>query len=201
WAKCRVFLFGCETSGTFIYPLALWRHESFRDCHGFAANELSCGPTRYAATSTFSLRGWARDPWAVVLAKQSEDGRETACADFSAWRSHAADAARLALHVLLREQLRHEPISSKSRLHRACHQLSQRHWLRTGVSGGSRPRGTRRFRISRRCGRGKIPAKPQRCRCQAHRSLGRELRWLFDRTGAGPQLRFVCRRRGFSWSA
>jgi hypothetical protein len=60
-----------------------------------------------------------------------------------AWRAAAADAARLALHVLLPQLLRDESVSRESGLPGPVGQLSQRHRLWPRLSSGSASRRAR----------------------------------------------------------
>ena len=117
-------------------------------------------------------------------------------AGLRARRTAAADAARLALHGLLRERLRREPIPRQSRLHRPLGQLSPRHRLRARVSFPGGRRRARRVGISGRAGRRAAAAVARRRRCRARRHLGRFVRRLPDGAGARPQLRRVRRRSG-----
>ena len=79
-------------------------------------------------------------------------------------RAAAADAARLALHGLLRERLRREPVPRQPRLHRAVGELPSRHRLRPRVPVSGERRAARRVRVSRRPRRREISAGAHRRR-------------------------------------
>jgi len=71
---------------------------------------------------------------------EERHGQETRARLHARW-SNPPNAARLALHVLLRELLRDERVSRQSWLRRAFGQLPQRHRLWPRVPGSSWPRG------------------------------------------------------------
>jgi len=138
---------------------------------------------------------------ATVFAEEFKGWRETTGVDFFAWRTDAADAAGLALHVLLLELVRDEPVFGKPRIHCAGGKLSQRDWLWTSVPRSAGTRGAWRDGVSRRVGGWKISARARGCGRQANRIVGRELRGLSDRAGPWMELRFFRGRRGHAWSA
>ena len=71
---------------------------------------------------------------------------------------------------------------------------------RSGIGYADRPnlsqyRGKRQCGISRRAGRGQVPADAIGCRSQSHRHLGIVVRRRADLTGAGPQFGYLQGRR------
>ena len=88
-------------------------------------------PERCAGGSTAGYLFGGRRPylaWPIVFA-QDRDGPAASGGPFFPRRIAAADAARLALHVLLQQCLRAESVSGEPRIHRAVGELSQRHRL------------------------------------------------------------------------
>src|SRR6267142_2239896 len=139
--------------------------------------------------------------WTALCAEEFEGGRKAAGADFYPWRLDAADATRLALHVLLLECVCHEPVSGESWLRGACGELPLRNWLWPRVSRSAEPCGARRERISGHCRGWKIFAIACGGGCKASRIVGRELRRIFDGAGSWAQLRYFCGGRGHARSA
>src|SRR5580704_1848990 len=154
-----------------------------------------------AGADAIQFGRWDGTPRATVFAEEFKGWRETTGVDFFAWRTDAADAAGLALHVLLLELVRDEPVFGKPRIHCAGGELSQRDWLWTSVPRSAGTRGAWRDGVSRRVGGWKISARARGCGRQANRIVGRELRGLSDRAGPWLELGHFRGRRGHAWSA
>ena len=135
------------------------------------------------------------DPRAAVHAEGSEGRREAAGADLLPRRIAPADAARLALQLLLPQRLRDESVARQPGLHRAVGELSQRHRLRPGIPRSAQLRRVGRRRVQRRDGRGAVSEESRRCRSGAHRAVGRIVRRLPDGDGPVARVRSVRRRR------
>ena len=135
------------------------------------------------------------DPRAAVPAEGSEGRREAAGADLLPRRIAPADAARLALQLLLPQRLRDESVAREPGLHRAVGELSQRHRLRPRVPRSAQLRRVGRRGVQRRDGRGPVSEGPRRCRSGAHRTVGRIVRRLSHRDGPVARLGSVRRRR------
>src|SRR5438034_322924 len=100
------------------------------------------------------------------------------------WRLAPANAARLALHVLLPQRVRAESVPGEPRLRGAVGQLPQRHRLRPQLPRGAALRRPGRERVQRRDGSGAVPARPRRRGPRQDRAVGRLLRRLPDGAGA-----------------
>src|SRR5271157_2153011 len=196
-----LFFFGRETHRADVRA----RDGEGRDsrCAGAAVGSrgFSGGAACDAAAGDFQIVGWAGDSRAIVCAQEFQGGRETRGAALFPWRAAAADAAGLALHVLLLEFVWDEPIPGESRLHRALRELPRRHRVWTRVPRGHESWAEGRKRISG-CGGGrKIPGVTRRGGCKTHWIVGWELRRVPDGAGVGAQLRFIRGGRGYAWRA
>ena len=170
---------------------------------GGAARELAPGtvPSEFpesspggAAAGDLQRLGRPAHPWPALPAAGHEEGGAAAGGDLLPWRLPPADGARLALHGVLQQRLRDEPVPREPRLRGAVGELSLRHGLWAGVPRGAEPGRLGRQRIQRRAGGGSLPAEPARRRSRPHRPLGRLLWRLPD--GARPRPRLEPVRRG-----
>ena len=104
-----------------------------------------------------------RDDWRGQYSRaaiQSDDDRATTGDRLSSRRTGTADAARLALHRLLRLRVCHQPVPRESRIRRPGGELPARHRLRPGVPVPGAGDGEGSGRVRRcRCGRG-VPCRP-----------------------------------------
>ena len=108
---------------------------------------------------TFTATDGMRDPGQLFLPPDLQEGRAAAGRPLPPRRLAPADAARLALHLLLQQRLRAEPVPREPRLRGAVRELPRRHRLRPGVPRGAQLRGDRRERVQRRAGRRALPAR------------------------------------------
>src|SRR5207249_8737228 len=101
---------------------------------------LSAIPARRSGASPLPAGRRLEDPRAALSAGRRETGRTAPGGDLLSRRLAPADAARLALQLLLPQLLRLQSVPREPRLRRALGQLPQRHRLRHGVPGGARLR-------------------------------------------------------------
>ena len=141
------------------------------------------------------VSGAGRHAGARAALQDARRRRQAPRPHLRARRSAAADAARLALHGLLRQRLRDEPVPREPRLHRAVGELPARHRLRARVPLPGGRRRARRVGVSGRARRREAAPAAARRRRLARRHLGRIVRRLPHRAGAGPQLRRLRRGR------
>ena len=111
------------------------------------ARRLPVRKPRGAAAGDVRVRGWDPDPWATLPSAPVGGGRTPPGGGLLPRRVAAADAPRLALHALLPQRVRPQPVPGEPRLRRALRELSQRHRLRAGVQGGAELRRPGRERV------------------------------------------------------
>ena len=104
------------------------------------------------------------------------------------WSPVSPDAAQLALHGLLPQRLRREPVSRDRTASSCCRSTIDSVSVTKSVSSAGARRAPRRSRVPGRARRRTISAGTAADRCEPHRYLGRILRGLPD--GAGPGARF-----------
>ena len=108
-----------------------------------------CAAAWYRKRVTFKARGRNTRPRPVLRPPPRQRTRTVHATGghLRARRPAAADAARLALHGLLQQRLRREPVPRRARLRRAVGQLSARHRLRPSLppARARRPRGAAEY--------------------------------------------------------
>ncbi len=144
-------------------------------------------PVIFKAADGLEIHGQLFKPASRV----GQDARDS----FHARWPAPADAARLALSLLLPQRLRDESVSRQPRVHGSFGEFPQRHRLRSRISHGATSGRARRVRVSGHRGCGEIPARSRRRRQEAHRTVGRILRRLSDGAWPGERLRHLRRRR------
>src|ERR1700736_1046289 len=106
-------------------------------------------------------------------------------ADFYSRWIDPPDDARLPLHGLLPQRLRDESVSGEPWVRGAFGQLPDGNYVWPALSRTERWRPTRWRRVQGYCGGGKISAELAECGCEENRAVGRILRRLPNRDGAG----------------
>src|SRR5581483_1663238 len=176
------------------------RRPSARYGTGVAVRGFSEGLGETAAGDLPCLRR-ASDSRPAFSAPGREQRRQACGGDFFPWGLAAADAAGVSLSPLLLECVFDESVSGEPRICGIERKLSQRDRLRAEFPGGFELRELGRQRVQRRDGGGSLYGVARRCRSAEDRRVGRIVRRLSHRDGAGAGEQSVRGGRGYAWGA